>query len=102
MINNFRHFYGYDFVSLSGNSYIKGAVGVDYEIFRKNHLNFMANYANIGSKIFDSDEWIERPAYSGYSFGYGLETIIGPVEIKHSWSPETRDHHTWFSVGFWF
>lgn len=102
MINNFRHFYGYDFVSLSGNSYIKGAVGVDYEIFRKNHLNFMANYANIGNKIFDSDEWIERPAYSGYSFGYGLETIIGPVEIKHSWSPETRDHHTWFSVGFWF
>lgn len=102
MINNFRHFYGYDFVSLSGNSYIKGAVGVDYEIFRKNHLNFTANYANIGSKIFDSDEWIERPAYSGYAFGYGLETIIGPVEIKHSWSPETRDHHTWFSVGFWF
>lgn len=102
MINNFRHFYGYDFVSLSGNSYIKGAVGVDYEIFRKNHLNFMANYANIGNKIFDSDKWIERPAYSGYSFGYGLETIIGPVEIKHSWSPETRDHHTWFSVGFWF
>lgn len=102
MINNFRHFYGYDFVSISGNSYIKGAIGVDYEIFRKNHLNFTANYANIGDKLFDSDEWIERPSYSGYSFGYGLETIIGPVEIKHSWSPETRDHHTWFSVGFWF
>lgn len=102
MINNFRHFYGYDFVSISGNSYIKGAIGVDYEIYKKNHLNFMANYANIGDKLFDSDEWIERPSYSGYSFGYGLETIIGPVEIKHSWSPETRDHHTWFSVGFWF
>lgn len=102
MINNFRHFYGYDFVSISGNSYIKGAIGVDYEIYKKNHLNFTANYANIGDKLFDTDEWIERPSYSGYSFGYGLETIIGPVEIKHSWSPETRDHHTWFSVGFWF
>jgi len=31
-----------------------------------------------------------------------METVIGPVEIKHSWSPETKDHHTWFSVGFWF
>ncbi|MEZ0007821.1 NTE family protein [Flavobacterium sp. 28YEA47A] len=102
MINNFRHFYGYDFVSLSGNSYIKGAVGVDYEIFRKNHLNFTANYANIGYKIFNTNDWIERPRYSGYAFGYGLETIIGPVEIKHSWSPETKDHHTWFSLGFWF
>lgn len=102
MINNFRHFYGYDFVSLSGNSYIKGAVGVDYEIFRKNHLNFTANYANIGNKIFDTSNWIDRPNFSGYAFGYGLETIIGPVEIKHSWSPETKDHQTWFSIGFWF
>lgn len=102
MINNFRHFYGYDFVSISGNSYIKGSVGLDYEIFRKNHLNFTANYANVGNKLFDSDEWVQSPSYSGYAFGYGLETIIGPVEIKHSWSPETKDHHTWFSVGFWF
>jgi Ca2+-transporting ATPase len=30
------------------------------------------------------------------------EVMIGPVEIKHSWSPETRNHYTWFSVGFWF
>jgi len=101
-INNLRHFYGYDFVSLSGNSYIKGAGTLDYEIFRKNHVNFTANYANIGAKIFDSGDWHERPAYSGYAFGYGLETIIGPIELKHSWSPETRDHYTWFSVGFWF
>jgi NTE family protein len=101
-INNFRHFYGYDFVSIAGNSYIKGAVTVDYEIFRKNHLNFTANFANVGDKLFDSDEWIQQPKYSGYAFGYGLETIIGPVELKHSWSPETGDHHTWFSLGFWF
>ena len=102
MINNFKHFYGYDFVSLSGNSVIKGTGTLDYEIFRKNHINFSANFANIGSKIFDSDEWYQKPSYSGYAFGYGLETIIGPVELKHSWSPETRDHYTWFSLGFWF
>ena len=101
-INNFRHFYGYDFVSLSGNSYIKGMATLDYEIFRKNHINFAANYANIGSKIFDSGDWYKNPSHSGYAFGYGLETIIGPVELKHSWSPETRDHYTWFSIGFWF
>jgi len=102
MINNFKQFYGYDFVSLSGNSFIKGTATLDYEIFRKNHVNFAANFANIGAKIFDSDDWYERPDYSGYAFGYGLETIIGPVELKHSWSPETRDHYTWFSIGFWF
>lgn len=101
-INNFRQFYGYDFVSIAGNSYVKGALTVDYEVFRKNHLNFTANFANVGDKLFDSNEWIEQPKYSGYAFGYGLETIIGPVELKHSWSPETGDHHTWFSLGFWF
>lgn len=102
MINNFRHFYGYDFLSLSGNSYIKGAITLDYEIFRKNHLNFTANYANIGNNLYDEGEILSIPGYSGYALGYGIETIIGPVEIKHSWSPETKDHYTWFSVGFWF
>jgi len=101
-INNFKHFYGYDPLSISGDSYLKSTFTLDYEIFKKNHLNFSANYANIGNNLFDSDEWYEKPRYSGYAFGYGLETIIGPIEIKHTWSPETKDHHTWFSVGFWF
>lgn len=101
-INSFRHFYGYDFLSLAGNSYIKGAVTLNYEFYRKNHLNFTANYTNIGHNIYDTDGWFKTPDYSGYAFGYGLETILGPIEIKHSWSPETKDHYTWFSVGFWF
>ncbi|WP_129751957.1 patatin-like phospholipase family protein [Flavobacterium beibuense] len=102
MTNNFRHFFGYDFLSLSGDSYIKGTATVDYEIFRKNHINFTANYANIGQRIYDEGNIFSVPQYSGYAFGYGMETIIGPIEIKHSWSPDTRNHYTWFSVGFWF
>lgn len=102
MINNFRHFYGYDFLSISGDSYVKGEIGLDYEFYRKNHFNFSANFANVGNAIFEDDRWISKPTYSGYAVGYGLETFIGPVEIKHSWSPETRNHFTWISVGFWF
>lgn len=101
-VNNFRPFYGYDFMSLAGNSYVKALVQIDVEVFKKNHLNAFANFANIGNNIFEGDVWIQRPAYSGYGFGYGMETVIGPLEIKHSWSPETKDHHTWFSIGFWF
>lgn len=102
MTNNFRHFYGYDFLSLTGNSYIKGTLTLDYELFRKNHLNFTANFANIGTDLYEQGEVLSIPSYSGYAFGYGLETFLGPIEVKHSWSPETRDHYTWFSVGFWF
>ena len=101
-INNFRHLLGYDFLSIAGNSYIKTTGTVDYEFYKKNHLNFSANYANLGDRIFESVNWISVPKYSGYALGYGLETIVGPVEIKYSWSPETQRSYTWFSVGFLF
>lgn len=102
-VNNIKPFLGYDFLNLAGDSYVKLLLTADYEIFKKHHLNFIANFANVGDRIFESvDTWLSKPKYTGYSFGYGFETVIGPIEIKHSWSPETGDHFTWFSVGFWF
>ncbi|RED24677.1 NTE family protein [Flavobacterium cutihirudinis] len=101
-INNFNYFYGYDFLSISGNSYIKTDITLDYEIIKKNHINFSANFANLGDDIFSTVDWISMPKYSGYAVGYGLETIIGPIEIKQSWSPEMSKSFTWFSIGFLF
>nr|WP_264538572.1 patatin-like phospholipase family protein [Flavobacterium sp. N1736] len=101
-INNFNYFYGYDFLSIAGNSYIKTALTLDYEIFKKNHVNVSANYANLGDDIFSTVDWLSMPKYSGYAIGYGLETIIGPIEVKHSWSPEMSKSFTWFSIGFLF
>ncbi|MFC7775023.1 patatin-like phospholipase family protein [Flavobacterium sp. GCM10027622] len=100
--NNFKPFFGYNFLDLHGDSYVKGSASVDYEFVKKNHLNFTANFANIGDKIFDNREWFVKPNHTGYALGYGLETLIGPIEMKHSWSPDTSKHYTWFSVGFWF
>lgn len=101
-INNFKHFYGYDFVSLSANSYLKSLATIDYEFYKKNHINFSANIAKIEDDLFDTVNWISTPSHTGYAIGYGLETIIGPIEIKYSWSPELPKGYTWFSVGFWF
>lgn len=101
-LNNFKPFYGYDFLSLAGNSFMKTSATIDFEIFKKNHLNFSANYANIETDYFKSLDWISLPKYSGYAIGYGLESIIGPLEVKYSWSPETAKGYTWFSIGFWF
>ncbi|CAC9972384.1 patatin-like phospholipase family protein [Flavobacterium panici] len=101
-INNFNYFYGYDFLSIAGNSFIKSDITLDYEILKKNHINISANFANIGDDIFTTVNWISMPKYSGYSVGYGLETIIGPIEVKQSWSPETSKSFTWFSIGFAF
>ncbi len=101
-IDNIKHFYGYDFLSLAANSYLKSSVTIDYEILKKNHLNFTANYANLENNLFQTLDWLTLPKYSGYAVGYGLETIIGPVEVKYSWSPENAKGYTWFSIGFWF
>lgn len=102
MTNNFRHFYGYDFLSVSGNSYIKGTVTLDWEFYKRYHVNTTANFANVGQNLLDEGDMFSLPKYSGYALGVGMETIIGPIEIKHSWSPETTDHYTWVSVGFCF
>ncbi|WP_395060262.1 patatin-like phospholipase family protein [Flavobacterium sp.] len=101
-INNMKPFYGYNYLDLSGNSYVKASLSFDYEFIKKNHLNISGNIANIGNNIFDSKEWISSPKYSGYAIGYGMETLIGPIELKQSWSPETGKSFTWFTVGFLF
>ncbi len=101
-LNNFKHFYGYDFLGIAANSYLKAATTVDYEIFKKNHINLSANFANLEDNLFQSFDWLLIPKYSGYALGYGLETIIGPIEIKYSWSPEAGKGYTWFSIGFGF
>ncbi|WP_309642228.1 patatin-like phospholipase family protein [Flavobacterium sp.] len=101
-LNNFKPFYGYDFLSLNGDSYIKSSITVDYEIFKKNHINLSANYANIEDHLFDTSRWISQVKYTGYAVGYGIESILGPAEFKYSWSPELGKGFAWFSVGFWF
>ncbi|MGY5845842.1 patatin-like phospholipase family protein [Salegentibacter sp. HM20] len=101
-INNFVAFLGYDFINLSGDSYIKALGEIDYEFMRKNHVIFSANFANVGNRLYSDGEWFSLPDYSGYALGYGLETFLGPLEVKYSWSPETRDRMWFFSLGFWF
>lgn len=101
-INNIVPFYGYDFLELSGDSYIKGTLEVDYEIFNKSHLSASANFANVENDLFNSGEWFSAPDFSGYGLGYGLETFLGPLEVKYTFSPEVHSSIWFFSLGFWF
>lgn len=102
LINNFIPFFGYDFLSFGGDSYIKGNLRADYEIFDRNHINFEANFANAGTSIFNEGEWFTEPNFSGYAIGYGLETFLGPIEIKYTWSPEGDVDNVFINLGFWF
>ena len=101
-INNYTPFLGYDFLSFSGNSFVKGTMTLDYNFYPKHHFNITANYANAGESIFESGEWISRPDFSGYAIGYGFETFFGPLQVKYAWTPDIEKDQLYFSVGFWF
>ncbi|WP_103864963.1 patatin-like phospholipase family protein [Aquimarina sp. I32.4] len=101
-INNFIPFYGYDFLGITGGSFAKTYFSIDYEVFKKNHINVSANFANAGNKLFSTGRWFEDPEYSGYALGYGLDTFAGPIQVKYTYSPELEESNWFFSIGFWF
>ncbi len=101
-LSNIKPFYGYDFLSLNSNSYLKTLIRVDYRFYKKHHLNLTANYMYLKNAMFQYNDWLELPLKSGYALGYGFQTVVGPLEIKQSYSPEVKTHYTWFSLGFWF
>jgi NTE family protein len=101
-INNFVPFYGYDFISLTGNSYVKASASADYEIFKKHHITLEGNWANVDDGIFETGEWFTLPDYRGYALGYGVETFLGPIQVKYTYSPEQGTSIWFFNIGFWF
>ncbi|MBD0831048.1 patatin-like phospholipase family protein [Aestuariibaculum sediminum] len=101
-INNLSPFLGYDYISLTGNSFVKGAFIVNYEIFKKHYITLEGNWANIEDDIFDSGEWFTLPDYSGYALGYGIDTFLGPIQVKYSYTPDIGRSKWFFNVGFRF
>lgn len=101
-MNNIIPFLGYDAISLRGNTYLKTSLTLDYEVFKKNHINVGVNIANVGNDLFEDAKWIDGIDYSGYFLGYGLETILGPMEIKYSYSPELASSEWYVALGYRF
>jgi NTE family protein len=100
-VNNFIPLYGYDFAALNANSFLRSAFTLRYTIFPKNYVMATANYARVERDLFNEGRIFENTK-SGYMIGYGLETILGPIELHYSWSPELEENHWYFSVGYWF
>ncbi|WP_179334195.1 patatin-like phospholipase family protein [Winogradskyella costae] len=101
-INNFYSFYGYDYLNLTGDSFMKATFTLDYEVFKKHHVLFAANFANIEDGLFEPGNFFTSQTYSGYALGYSLETFLGPLEGKYTYSPDTGNGYWFFNLGFWF
>jgi len=101
-INNLVPFYGYDFISIAGDGYVKAGFSLDYEFIKKNHFNVAVNIANAGYNLFSSEEWLTRPDFTGYALGYGIDTFLGPLEFKYTYSPEVKTGEWFIALGFRF
>ncbi len=93
---------GYAPFSLRGDTYLLLKAGLDFEFLPKNHVNIAYNIANVGDDLFKSGDWYRKVPYSGFAVGYGMETFLGPIEVKYSYSPEVKDSQFYVVVGYPF
>lgn len=101
LINNHIALYGYDFESFENNSYLKGTLEFRCKIVKNHLLSFAGNFARTDRDIYDKGE-IFQNIKSGYALGYGYDSIIGPLKIVNTWSPEGNSHRWFFSLGLIF
>jgi len=100
-INTFVSLYGYDFADISGNSFLKTLIDVRYQIVENHYVSVLANYARVEENVF-KDINIFDDIKSGYAVGYSYNSFLGPIELKYSWSPDTKESSFLFNLGFWF
>ncbi len=100
-INTFVPFYGYGFAELNESAYLRTALTARVEIFRKNFVSFTGNFGRINDDIWNDGRIFEETR-SGYAAGYGIDTIIGPIELLYSWNPDNNQNYWYINVGFWF
>lgn len=100
-INNFNSFYGYDTGRLTNQSFLKSEFNFRYQFYNKHYATLIANYARIEEDVFENSNLFDNTK-SGYALGYSFETLVGPIELKYSWSPDHSENYWLFNLGFWF
>jgi len=100
-INNFIPFYGYEINALSEQSFLKSTFNLRFNVSDKQFVHFLANYARVDNSVLKGGN-LFNDTKSGYAFGYSINSIIGPIDLKYSWSPDTNNYYWYFNLGFWF
>ncbi len=100
-INTFVKFYGYDVAALNASSFAKTGLTIRYEIFKNNHVSFTGNFAEVDDTLWENLNFFQN-VRSGYAVGYGLKTLIGPIQLQYSWTPDTAQGLWYINVGYWF
>ena len=100
-INTFAPFYGYGVGDLNDVGYLRTAFTIRYELFKNQFANFTGNYGRLSDDLWNGGKIFEN-TLSGYAFGYGYKSFIGPIQLQYAWSPDTKNSFWYFNLGFWF
>ena len=100
-INTFISFYGYEFSALSNSSFIKSQFDLRYKVGTAHYFSLIANYARLEDNVFKDLQLFDN-IKSGYAVGYSYNSIVGPIELKYSWTPDNKKGFWLFNLGFWF
>jgi len=99
-VNNFVPFYGYEINALSEQTFLKSEFEFRFGLPKEQYLHVIANYARVENSVLNGGE-LFNGTKSGYALGYSINTLIGPVSLKYSWSPDTKKNFWYFNLGFW-
>ncbi|TYP99934.1 NTE family protein [Tenacibaculum adriaticum] len=100
-INNFISLYGYEIASLSDQSFLKSEFDIRYKVLDKHYATFTVNFGRVAENVFEKGS-LFKDTKTGCALGYGVETLLGPIELKYSWSPDHSQKYWLFNLGFWF
>lgn len=87
---NFQPFVGFPQQQISGDSYVKGEIVLDYEFLPRHHTRLLFHTSIVNNDIFSTKQWAKAPDYFGSGLAYGLETFAGPIEFTAAYSPQFR------------
>ena len=100
-VNTFVPFYGYEIADLSGPGFLRSALTIRYELFKNQFVSFTGNFARTDDDLWNKGR-IFQDTRSGYAFGYGINTFLGPIQLKYAWSPDNKENFWYFNLGYWF
>jgi len=86
LFGNLIPFYGYDYLSFGNYDFLKGEMTLNYRFYKRNYIKAIANIANAEENMFNNSHWFSKPKYTGYALGLSSDTILGPIEIKATYS----------------
>lgn len=97
IINNFKPFIGLNLGELAATRLAMGSVYLQRRILKNQYLTLSANAAYL-KNAFEEDK--DNRSIYGLGITYGLDTVLGPIELTYGLSNEGSALH--FNLGYWF